>query len=136
MKKVNDSKTTQVRVLEDAITTNRTISMERISRYIATALNPFYGLKRFYDRHDIQHLKLLNYRSRQRMNDKLVDILIDGGTKYTPNASRRRQQQTQTKSNPCGGLWCDNFQTPDIQRKTTIIGGQIPDLPEESGEGV
>lgn len=96
MATINSSKSAAIQALEAAIHTNRTTTIDGIQRYINTALNSFDELKQFYDQHEIQGLKFLNYQGRQRLDAEMVNIFIDGGKKYNLNTSRRHRRRQQS----------------------------------------
>ncbi|KAF7726600.1 hypothetical protein EC973_008564, partial [Apophysomyces ossiformis] len=68
--------------LESEIDTNRTADMDRIIRSIVPTLDALPEVTAFYAQRDIQGLNFLNYQGRQRLDEEMVKIFINGGPKY------------------------------------------------------
>ncbi|KAI8089123.1 uncharacterized protein BX664DRAFT_332239, partial [Halteromyces radiatus] len=94
--RINNEKSEEVRTAEAAIRTNRTTSMTGITDYINSTLEALEVLTAFYGQENLQGLKLLNYQGRQKMDEELINIFINGGTKYKdkPGAEERLEIRT------------------------------------------
>ncbi|KAG0165284.1 hypothetical protein DFQ30_008651 [Apophysomyces sp. BC1015] len=86
MQKINMAKTTAIQTLENGIKTNRTTDLNKIQQYIDSVLVAFTQVTDFYARPEIQSLTFLNYQGRQRMDNELINIFVNGGKKYHPPA--------------------------------------------------
>ncbi|CAO3609169.1 unnamed protein product [Cunninghamella blakesleeana] len=80
--RINESKTQVIKDAESSIRTNKTTSLWRINSFISSTLSVFNTLTTFHGQPEIQGLKFLNYQGRQKVDNDLVNIMVNGGKKY------------------------------------------------------
>ncbi|KAG0172847.1 hypothetical protein DFQ30_009519 [Apophysomyces sp. BC1015] len=104
--------------LESSFGLPKTSSLQGIVNHIQTKNHVSDRLLAFYGT-DVQPLKLLNYRGRQKANDEMVKIFKNGGKRYGPHRDHgsdlevferqrkadgtlrwRRRQRNQTETPP------------------------------------
>jgi hypothetical protein len=77
-----------IKSIETGIPPPKTVDMARITNYVKYMLTHLDTLFEFYN-YKSAKFRFHNYQGRQRANDELANMLIDGGKKY--NKARRKK---------------------------------------------
>lgn len=87
-------KNAKIGELETKIPSAATAQSNVFDEHVKGLLDRFDALTKFYDK-EVINLRFLNYIGRQRVDDELVRVLINGGSKYAGRMSRNKKKKTQ-----------------------------------------
>lgn len=85
-----------VEAIESRIPTAKTIDINRMKEHIRYMLNNVESLFRFYN-HQSTAFRFYDYQGRQRANDEMANILLNGGKKYNGNKRRKTNRNKRRK---------------------------------------